>query len=449
MGTVQLLNTLRAGYKGVIYPVHPKEKTVRGLRAYAHVSDLPKPVDTAILTLPTKVVPWVLEECGQNGIRHAIIISGGFKEVDDEGKRLEKDISRIAKKYKIRFIGPNCIGVINPRIGFNPTMFPYLHHPGGVGLISQSGTYVTQVLPYLARMGIGFSKAISVGNMADLDISDCLEYLSDDTETKCIALYIEEIREGQRFLDVARRTVIKKPVVALYTGGTSGGAKAAVSHTGSMAGNDMIYDNIFRQAGIIRVYSVEDLFEWAGVLACQPLPKGPKMAILTHSGGPATSMADACTRHHLQLPEFSPDIKKRIQKFIPPTGSAQNPIDMTFVIDIKGMMADMPRLILKDPNIDGLLIHGIMGITWIKNVKEAAGEIHDYFQMEQFIADTVDELASMPGKYGKPIICSSFIDREEKAIAYMRDHNLPNFTSPEKAVRAMAALYRYSLIRKR
>jgi len=452
MGTIQLMNLVAGSYPGKIYPIHPKEETVFGLKAYRNGRELPEPVDLAILTIPTAAVPAVLKDLGERGVKRAIVISGGFKEVGERGKELETEILSIARQYGIRFLGPNCIGVIHPSFHLNPTMYPYLHQFGGVGIASQSGTYVTQILPYLAKLQIGFSQAFSVGNGADLDLVDCLEYLAEDPETKAIAVYIEGIKRPRDFIQAASKASRAKPVVALYVGGTEAGSRSAASHTGSISGPDHLYDALFRQAGVIRAGTVEDLFEWAGALSLQPIPKGRNMAILTHSGGPASSLADACNRRGLKVPLFSARLQARIKELLPSTGSFRNPVDLTFFMDMGVMMEKLPRIILEDPEIDGLLIHGVMGSSFFRAISDIARKqvkVPSYEQVRKSFLGTMEAFIKLPQQYGKPVIASSFADRDDDAVKMAQDNGIPCFRAPERAVGAMAALCRYAEIRDR
>ena len=450
MGSIQLVNLMGGNYPGKIYPIHPKEETVFGLKAYRNGRELPEPVDLAILTIPTAAVPEVLKDLGERGVKRAIIISGGFKEVGEKGKELEGTILSIARQYGIRFLGPNCIGVIHPSFRLNPTMYPYLHKPGFMGVASQSGTYVTQILPFLAKLQIGFSQAFSVGNGADLDLMDCVEYLGEDPETKAIAVYIEGVKHPRDFIRIASRVSADKPIVALYVGGTEAGARSAASHTASISGPDHLYDALFRQAGMIRAYTVEELFEWAGALSLQPIPRGRNMAILTHSGGPASSLADACNRWGLKVPLFSESLQTRVRQLLPATGSFRNPVDLTFFMDMGVMMEKLPQIILEDPEIDGLLIHGVMGSTFFRSVSEIAKKwvkVPSYEQVKDFFLGTMDAFVKLPQKYGKPVIASSFADRDDDAVKLAQDNGIPCFRAPERAVRAMAALCQYGEIR--
>ena len=277
MGTMNALSIIHDGYKGSFYPMHRKEKTVLGFPAYASVEDLPEAPDLAMFVIPADQIPPLMEDFGKKGTRRAIVITAGFKETGEEGIRKERELLEIARRYGIRFVGPNCMGILNTEISLNTTVLATSEKPGLFGLASQSGTYITQVLPYMKKRGVRFSKAISVGNEADLSIIDAMEYLGEDEQTKAVGLYIEGIRDVPRFLEVARRITPRKPVVAQYVGGSGAGARSGQSHTGAMAGPDYLYDGLFRQAGVIRVHSIEELFIYGWALAAQPRLKGKRM----------------------------------------------------------------------------------------------------------------------------------------------------------------------------
>ncbi len=294
MGTNLLMSVQSLGYEGTVYPVHLKEKEVLGQKAYQSVMDLPEIPDLAVVVLPTKVVNHTLEECGKKGIKQAIVVSGGFREGGKEGIAREKELVRIAEKYEIRILGPNCIGVANPSFKLNTTFVPHEGPGGFIGLASQSGSFVTQMFNYLHRYSLGFSTAFSVGNEAVIDLVECMEYLGACPETKVIALYIEGIKRGRAFIETARSIVPHKPIVAFYVGGSEAGKKAGFSHTGSMAGPDRIYDGVFEQCGIIRGGSVTELFDFCWALGGLPRAKGNRVVIQTHSGGPGAAAADAC-----------------------------------------------------------------------------------------------------------------------------------------------------------
>lgn len=451
MGTAQLLNILKEGYQGEVFAVHPTEEKVLGLKTYKSVSALPRSVDLAVMVLPTRIVPKILSECGRKGIKSAIIISGGFREVGEVGEELQDEIVSVARKHGIRFLGPNCIGVLNAHRKFNSTWFPYGQEPGRIGLASQSGTYVCHTFGHLSRLGIRLSQAISVGNEADIDLVEAIEYLANDTQTRVIALYIEGIRKGREFVKLASEITTAKPIVALYVGGSKVGARASYSHTAALSGPDELYDGVFRQAGVIRAQTIEELFDLSWALATQPLPKGKEVAIVTNSGGVGVSMADACIRWRLDVPRLSESTQKRIREFIPHTASSQNPVDLTFMIDVDAFFGRITKALLEDPEINGILIYGVFGPLAFKKMKELAGDLLDipFEQIELVQRDVLKKFIGLLQRYGKPVLGCSFLGRDDSIIALLQDSGIPFYPSPERAVKAMAALFQYARIRAR
>ncbi len=451
MGTIQLLNLKHGGFKGEIMPVHPKEKQVLGLKAYASISELPNAPELAILVVPTKLVPTMLDEFGRIGTRHAVIITAGFRETGEDGRTLERQIIDIAKTHGIRFLGPNCLGIVNAHLPLNITVAPSMEAAGSFSLASQSGTYIAQTVNFLQRNGIYFGKAISVGNEANIDISDCIEYLGEDDETKAIGLYIEGIRDAAKFLNTARKVAKKKPIVAQYVGGTEAGARSGSSHTGAMAGPDFIYEGLFRQAGIIRAGTIEEVYKLGWALANQPPLKGKRIAVLTNSGGPGTAIATTCNNHGLDVPEFSEDIREKVGQYLPGHASSRNPVDLTFHIDMDTLTVKIPEVLFQADDIDGVIIHGIMD-TGFRDLLFPA--VKEYFPMshEDFMKISeidLSRLLAMPQKYGKPLMTTSFFGREDHCVRLFHERGVPVFDSPEKAARAMAALYEHHVFSKR
>jgi acyl-CoA synthetase (NDP forming) len=452
MGTMQALSIINDGYQGRLYPIHPIEKTVLGLTAYPSVADLPEPPDLAMIVVPTQFVAPFLEDFGRIGTKGAIVISAGFKEMGKEGRAMEDRLNEIAGRYGMRFIGPNCMGFLNSQISLNVSVLRLEHRPGSLGLASQSGTYVTQTLNYLRKRGIWFSKAVSTGNEANITMTDVMEYLGEDEHTKTIILYIESIRDGRRFIEVARRITPHKPIVAQYVGGSAAGARAGMSHTGAMAGPDALYDGIFRQAGIIRVHSIEDLYAHGWTLATQPPLRGRRLGIVTHSGGPGTAIANMADREGLEVPLLSEVLQEQIRPFLPAQGIAANPVDLTFHRDVMVLSKTIPELLMKSDEVDGVIVHGPMGDGFMKEIYPHLRQLLQDVPMARYLEGSKMNFAeslAIPRKYNLPLLISSFFDRDDNFIAAYEDSGTPVFDSPEKAARAMAALLRHKEIRER
>ena len=445
MGTMQFMSMKELGYKGHVYPIHLSEKEVQGYRAYKSVADLPEVPDLAIIVLPTPIVSRCIDECGRKGIRRAVIISGGFKEVGAEGVRLEDELKRTAAAYGIRFVGPNCLGVVNPHHKLNPTPLPYDGAPGFIGMASQSGSFVTQMFDYLHPLGLGFSTAFSVGNEANIDIVDCMEYYGMCDKTKVIALYIEGIRRGAAFVEAARSIVPQKPIVALYVGGTETGRKAGLSHTGAMAGPDELYDGIFHQSGVIRAASITELFDFCWILGNLPAPKGRGVVIETHSGGPGANAADAAGRAGLELPVLSEKTQEKLRSFFPPTASISNPVDMTFSRNSQDLFSVIPQAILEDENTDILLMYflaqGRMMVRQIKAMGFSEGDAAR--QISQMLETHAESVIKLMKASGKPIVGYTYRVTDDPLLQKLIAAGIPVFPSPERAVAAIRALATY------
>jgi len=433
MGTTHLANMIQDGYKGKVWPIHPKEKTVLGLPAYSSVAELPEPADLALVVLRSALIPEVIEQCGQKGIKHAIILSGGFMEAGKEGKEPQEKLDSIATHYGIRYLGPNCIGVINTILSMNLTFYSTKLFPGSMGFLSQSGTYVTQTTRYLIKRGIHYSSAISLGNEADIDLVDGIEYLGEDPGTKAIALYIETIRRGRQFLETAKRVSMKKPIVALYVGGTEEGARAGLSHTGAMGGNDILHEGVFRQCGIIRAPSLGFLFDWAWALATTPRPEGRRVAIISPSGGPVASMADVCSRNTIEVPLLSEATRKRITPFVPATATITNPVDLTFSRDPYVSAYKIPAAIFRSGEVDALLIHGVGDSI----VTDRSGKDSRTSEIQQGLVNLKRETAC-------PVIASSFDDQSDASVDYVMKNHIAIYPDPERAAWAMAAVMQHA-----
>lgn len=343
-------------FKGKIYPVTPSNPTVGGLTAYKNVLDIPDSVDLAVVAAPSKFTPAVMEEVGKKGIKGAIIVSAGFKEVDEAGAKLEREVGEIAKKYGIRVIGPNCLGIMSFSKDniMNSTFLKVTPKYGNIALVSQSGAICAATVEDAEAQDIGFSKVISMGNKVDMDESDVLELLAEDEDTRVIVMYLEDIRNGRRFIEIAKEitTEKKKPIIVLKAGRTAEGAKAAASHTGALGGSDANYEAAFAQCGVIRVDTMGELFDLATAFSKQPLPDGD-VVIVSNAGGPAIISTDACSRYGLKMADMS-SIKDEIAKVIPPYGSPRNPVDIVGDADYL-RFEKVLLLVLAHPNVGSVV----------------------------------------------------------------------------------------------
>ena len=349
-----LRNMTLYGFKGQVAPVNPRASQILGLKCYADIADVPDPLDLAVIVLPAPAIPPVLEACGRRGLGAVTIISGGFKEVGSEGAHLEKDILEIADRYQMRLIGPNCVGTLDMYSGLNTTFIQGEPEKGGIGFVSQSGAVGGGVVDLLRNKQIGFSNFSSLGNEADVSETDVIEYLAAEQHTRVIAAYVEQIRDGQRFVATARQVTPRKPIVLLKAGRTQAGARAVSSHTGSLAGSHAAYQAAFAQSGVIEVDNVASLFEVAQALDTQPLPKGKRVAILTNAGGPAALASDSLANHGLQIADLSEQTRQLLRERLNPAAQVGNPVDT-----LGGAEPDEYRLalqaVLADPNVDAAI----------------------------------------------------------------------------------------------
>ena len=446
MGTSLLLSLKSIGFEGAIYPIHPKEERVQDLKAYRSIRDLPEVPDLVVMVLPTHLVPLILKECGEKGIKHAIVVSGGFREVGGKGVDRERELLEIAGKYGIRFLGPNCIGVANPYHKLNTTFLEHEGVPGFIGMVSQSGSFITQMFNYLSFYGLGFSTAFSVGNETNIDIVDCMGYLAACPHTKVIALYIEGINRGRAFMETARSIVSKKPVVALYVGGSETGKSASLSHTGALAGPDRLYDGAFSQSGIIRAYSIAELFDFCWVLGSLSRPKGSRVVIQTHSGGPGAAAADCCGRSGLELPALSKETLAKLAPFVPDTASINNPVDITFTKNPIHYFSDIPKVLLEEKNADILLIYFLMPSKTVKRALEQMGMPKDQVigESSTLIDSICESVARLIKTQDKPVVGYTYLSLKEQFIWGLIERGVPVFPGPERAARALEAMVRYA-----
>jgi acetyl coenzyme A synthetase (ADP forming)-like protein len=356
IGSEILNNLVTAGFTGRIVPVHPTALEVGGLGAYPRVTDIPGPVDLAIVVVPADNVLAAVDDCIIKNVRAICVISAGFSECDGDGRAREAMLVDKVRRAGCRLIGPNCMGLLNtdPAVRLNATFSPVYPPRGGVAMSTQSGALGLAILDYAKRLGIGISSFVSVGNKADVSGNDLIQYWAEDPGTSVILLYLESFGNPKKFSDIARRVGRTKPIVAVKSGRSAAGSRAAASHTGALASNDVVVDALFRQAGVIRTARLEELFDVAALLSHQAVPKGSRVAILTNAGGPGILAADACEAHGLQLPALGDATKVELRSFLPAAASVNNPVDMLASAPAEHYRRALTTL-LRDENVDSVI----------------------------------------------------------------------------------------------
>ncbi len=421
-----LLQNLRAGgWKGTIYPINPNRRAIFGLKAYPQISAVPERIDLAIIVTPAASVPGLVAECAGAGVRGVIIISAGFKECGATGAELERQIVENARRGPTRIIGPNCLGVMLPHLGFNGTFAQGMARPGSVGFLSQSGALCTAILDWSLRENVGFSGFFSLGSMLDVDWGDLIYYFGDDPQTRSIVIYMESIGDARSFLSAAREVALTKPIIVIKVGQTAAGAKAAASHTGSLTGSDEVLDAAFRRVGVLRVDTLSELFDMAEVLGKQPRPKGPRLAIVTNAGGPGALATDMLISTGGQLAQLSPESAKSLDSFLPPHWSHGNPVDVLGDADAE-RYAQAIEVAVNDPQTDGLMV-----ILTPQAMTDSLG--------------TALRLGAYAQNQEKPILASWMGGPAvESAVSVLNHAHVPTFSYPDTAARAFTYMWRYS-----
>ena len=429
-------NLISRSFNGPVYPVNPKSAVVQSVSAYPTVEAIPGQVDLAIVVVPALRVLETIEACGRKGVRAAIIISAGFKEIGEEGEARERDVLECARRHGMRLIGPNCLGVINtePDYRMDASFSPIYPPAGKVGFSSQSGALGLAILEYATTLNIGISQFVSVGNKADVSGSDLLEFWEDDPGTSVILLYLESFGNPRRFTPIARRVGRKKPVVAVKSGRTAAGVRAAASHTGALAGTDVAVDALCRKTGVIRTDTIDELFDLAMLLAYQPVPRGNRVGILTNSGGPAIMASDACESNGLVVPTLQSDTVAALRSFLPREASVRNPVDMIASATPETFDRAV-RILLDDPNLDALLTIYVPPITtvWL-----------DVAQAIVHAARERGEGAAARGMPPKPLLtCFMGAHGVPEGLRSLQEFQVPSYTFPESAAIALARAVRY------
>ncbi|MCD6496001.1 MAG: bifunctional acetate--CoA ligase family protein/GNAT family N-acetyltransferase [Candidatus Aenigmarchaeota archaeon] len=425
IGFVVMNNLIGGTYGGTVYPVNPKRKSVQGVKAYASVSDIPEKIDLVVIATPAKTVPGILEECGKQGVAGAVIISSGFKEGGKRGQEMCEDMLKISRRYGIRIIGPNCLGIIRPSLNMNASFAKNLPLPGKIAFISQSGALGTAIIDWSIEQNVGFSYFVSIGSMIDVGFHDLIDYFAEDPETSSVLIYMESLSDAKKFMSAARAFSRTKPIIVLKAGKSSEGASAAMSHTGTLAGNDAVFDAAFKRAGIIRVSNVEDLFNCAQTLSMQRRPLGNRLAIVTNAGGPGVIAVDRLVEGGGQLAKLSEKTLKALEKDMPDAWSRSNPVDILGDAD-HDRYAKAVELCIKDDGVDGVLvILTPQGVTDPVKVAEAVAEINKKYEKTLLASWMGGELV----RKGKDIL---------------EEGKVPVYSAPEKAVKCFTCMHRYS-----
>ena len=422
-----LFNILKTEFTGVVFPVSPGEKSICSVKAYKYVVDITDPVDLAIIVFPSAVCHLALEQCGQKGIKGVVIISAGFKEVGEKGLEREKQLRQIAEKYDMSIIGPNCLGIINtdPLVNLNASFARKMPEQGNIGFLSQSGALCTAVLDYALAKHIGFSKFISFGNKVDISEIDLMYYLMEDDKTKVILLYLEEVTDGRALMQAAKDVISSgKPVLILKAGRTEAGASAAASHTGSLAGNDEIFDAAFKQAGMIRCDNIEEMFNIAIAFAYQPAPKSNKVAIITNAGGPGVLTTDAAIRDGLQLAKFSEETMREFRKSLPANANIKNPVDV-----VGDARADRYNIAMngafRENDVDAVFV--ILTPQSMTDIETIAREV-----------------VKVSKQHSKPVYASFMGEADVAAgIDILLRNKIPHYILPESMCRSFSRVYRF------
>jgi acetyltransferase len=425
VGRTLFANMTGGGFSGSVIPVNRHRSSVLGRQAYASVSAIPVPVDLAVVATPATTVLDVVHDCADARVKSAVIISAGFRETGADGLALEQQILAVARRSGMRLIGPNCLGIMNPLIGLNATFAADAAHPGNVAFLSQSGALCTSILDWSIRENVGFSAFVSVGSMLDVGWGDLIDYFADDPNTDSIVMYMESIGDARSFLSAAREVALSKPIIVIKAGRTEAAAKAAASHTGSLAGSDAVLDAAFRRSGVLRVERISDLFYLAEILSKQPRPQGPRLTIVSNAGGPAVMATDALIASGGQMAQLSPETIRALNGVLPKHWSHQNPIDIIGDAGADRYAAAM-EIVARDPNTDGFLI--ILSPQGMTKPTEIAERLKPFAKLT-----------------GKPVL-ASWMGGSQVAAGQriLQDAGIATFPFPDTAARLFHDMWRYS-----
>ena len=447
-----LANLVYGGFQGKIYPVNPKKEEILGLKVYGNIGEVPETPDLAVIVVPPPSVPGVLKECISKGIKAGVVITAGFAEIGEEGEKLQQEIVDIGRKGGMILVGPNSFGIVNPWHKLYSQMPPIFPPPGPFGVLSQSGNVIGTISRLTIASGFGCSKGISSGNEADLQSQDYLEYLAEDVNTKVILCYAEGFKDGSRFFRIAKEVTRKKPIVMLKAGETPAGARAVMSHTASLAGSDEAFNAMCKQAGLIRVRSLNELADTGIALLCNPLPRGPKVGIVTAGGGWGALAADACAKLGLDVVSLPPETLAELDAFLPAWWNRGNPVDL-----VAGAFGDAltkcVEVVLRCPVVDAVIMLGLMPGVGVKRQFARSSDENEREELRQALLEGIsrvfDQLNELVNTHQKPVVVGSepiafgtgFTDKITRAIA---ERNSVCYGMPHQAASALASLVQYS-----
>ena len=431
IGFALLHNMVINQFSGAIYPVNPKATSIHTLKAYPSITEIPDPVDLAVIVVPRAIVHSVVEECLEKGVCGLVIITAGFAETGEEGARLERELVEMVRKTGARMIGPNCMGVINtePGVSLDATFSPTPSRRGSIGFVSQSGALGVAILNAATDLGLGLTQFVSMGNKADVSGNDLLEYWEHDPETRVICMYLESFGNPRRFTEIAKRVGRAKPILVVKSGRTAEGARAASSHTGAIAGTDVPVSAILEQCGVLRANTIEELFDVARALDRCPLSAGPRVAILSNAGGPAIMATDACVNQGLQMADLSESSLAALREFLPAEASVSNPIDMIASANPPGY-AKALEILLADEQVDMVLVINVRPL--LTNP-----------------IDVMDRVGQVTHGSPKPVLAVMMATEEFHEEVKTREDLPPVYRFPETAARALAQLWRYASWRRK
>lgn len=433
LGSHVMRSLIEGRYPGKICPVNPGKDEILGIKAHSSLSRVPGNVDLSVIVLPAEQVPKIINECKEKGVKGIVLITAGFKEIEDKGgESLQREITELADRYGIRIIGPNTFGIVNLHLPLNASFTPEfsLMEKGGIGFVSQSGG-MSHLMAFLSLQDkVGFSKVVGLGNRCNVDFAEMVEYLAKDSQTKVIAMYMEGIDHPKRLMEVAKRGNPRKPILVYKVGRSTASDKASRLHTGSLAGKHEIYESAFKQAGILSVRSSEELLDAAKALTMSPLPEGNRVAVLSGQAGPGMAACDVCEMEGLRVPPFSAETQRRVEELLPPLAIRTNPVDMGPAWYDSEAIKGIVRTVLEDKNIDAVLLC----IMFASANRSAVGLLADLL---------------LQRKTNKPILCcfSAPPGIWDDEIKRLEGSGIPNYPTPERAAKTLVNLFRFKKVR--